>query len=482
MVWLQNGVSMLICFLLARMLMDRQILDSWLVHVLGKRIAGRTVAPDFLFLVISYLLSLFFSNTVVVLSLLPMVKRLMPEHETDKGVVSRLGLAIMYGANIGGMGSLVGSPINLAAATYLQVMAVPGAKELTFFSWLLLGLPISLVLLCFAWLIVRRGKPLEPVRPGAALGLSRTKRQALLGSALFLLLLLVVSALQFILRPAPLLMGLNVIDLFFLFLLLLILGLFLIWPLSGRLGTGLRHNLRFLGASLFVFPAIALNQLFCRSPFASVGILQRLRISLDGRMNLWWGQRFATSGQKNGASAPLQCVNPLSLVSLNRIFFDLPYLGFLLLGFMVLLLYLLMILGDNPATAVVDGWLILWINQGMRGLSAMVSNPGLLLGIFVFLTVFLTELLNNTVVLFVAGPLLLQSPLIGPELQLISFLVLTLAASAAFMSPVATPVNAIIATGLPGFSLKMMMARGFFLNVMAVVWLLMVAWLLSRFC
>jgi len=478
MIWLQNGITMLICFLLARVLTDHHILDQWLFHILGHNASGRRMRPDLFFLLIAWGLSIFLSNTVVVLSLLPMA-RMTAEKGESSTLKTSLGLALIFGANIGGMASLIGSPLNLAAATFMQMRGFPGAEQLTFFSWLLFGLPISLGLLALAWMVLRTfgGNCLIPGYASAPL--SRNRRLALKGTVAILAVLLLVSALQFILSPVPVFLGLNWIDLFFLLILPFLLALLLFWPIAGRFGAGVRHNLLFLGASLLFLPFIALHQIVSRAPFNRFTFLNKVSEKLDQKMVRYWNSWFGKWYRSLGKKCRPDALNPCSLVSINRMLYDLPYLGFLLMAVVIVGFYLLMTIGDNPATARLDGVLPSAIAGLMQGLSAMVANPLTLVFIFILATIFLTELFNNTVVLFIAGPLLIQSSLIEPLLHLPFFLILTLAASAAFMSPIATPVNAIVATGLPGFSMRMMAWRGLWLNLLAVLWLFGIGCLVS---
>src|SRR5690606_34498010 len=54
---------------------------------------------------------------------------------------------------IGGMGTLIGSPPNALAASYLdQTFQI----EITFVEWMALGVPVALVMLGFAFLILTR--------------------------------------------------------------------------------------------------------------------------------------------------------------------------------------------------------------------------------------------------------------------------------------------------------------------------------------
>ncbi len=473
MIWFQNTASMLICFLLSRALIDRRILDQWLVSLLRGKDGKKSLRPDLFFLLVAYGLSLFFSNTVVVLSLLPLVQMLS---QNEKPVLTtRLGLALIFGANIGGMGSLTGAPINLAAVTFLQMQGFPGAEKITFFSWFLFGLPISMGLLGLAWLVLRPGGGAFLGRKHGESPLNRNRKRFLWGTLAVMCLLLGLSALQFAFDPEPVFAGFNFFDVLFLFLFASVLAFLFFWPVNCTWGRGLRHNLFFFGASLLFFPIIGLQRIAGEKSLRRITSLEKTSVFLSERMNRRWTIWFGDSCRRSGCSCRADAVNPFSLVSLNRIFYDLPYMGFLLLAGVIAVFFLLLKIGDNPATSAIDGWLTIQVSQLMHALSDTVSDPMMLILVFVFATVFLTELFNNTLVLFIAGPLLIRSPLLDPMLGVPCFLLLTMASSAAFMSPIATPVNAIVPTSLSGFSLKTMLRRGLWLNLLSVVWLYFLA-------
>jgi len=139
---------------------------------LHRRIALRIVAflgtrPSRLvlgFMVASGLLSMWISNTATVMVMLPIAAAVLRSHEeaaTDHGAApiphfgTALMLGIAYAANIGGMGTLVGTPPNLA---YRQILheVFPAAPEVTFGGWMLLGAPLAVVFLGIGWLVLTR--------------------------------------------------------------------------------------------------------------------------------------------------------------------------------------------------------------------------------------------------------------------------------------------------------------------------------------
>lgn len=105
---------------------------------------------------VSALLSMFIPNAVTVLAMIPVIRKL----DEDLGnMTTPLTLSIIYGANIGGMGSLIGSPANLLLIGALDLFDIPGRKSITFFNWFEWALPLVICLLLLAWLVVRFSLP-----------------------------------------------------------------------------------------------------------------------------------------------------------------------------------------------------------------------------------------------------------------------------------------------------------------------------------
>ena len=53
-----------------------------------------------------------------------------------------LALATIYGANIGGMGSVTATPANGILVTFAVLENVPGTRDISFASWLVWGIPL----------------------------------------------------------------------------------------------------------------------------------------------------------------------------------------------------------------------------------------------------------------------------------------------------------------------------------------------------
>jgi solute carrier family 13 (sodium-dependent dicarboxylate transporter), member 2/3/5 len=116
-------------------------------------IAGKMLATAFL--------SMWITNTATTIMVLPIAMSLIavitPNGKASHGEAANFGTAMMlgiaYSASIGGMASLVGSPTNLLAASYLEEVF---QIEITFAEWMLFALPIAALLLGCAYLVLTR--------------------------------------------------------------------------------------------------------------------------------------------------------------------------------------------------------------------------------------------------------------------------------------------------------------------------------------
>ena len=116
------------------------------------------------FMAATAFISMWVSNTATVAMLLPMalaVIELVEEHgqaeNGDAGNTGELGVALLlglaYAANIGGLGTLIGTPPNALLAGF---MAESYGRTIGFVEWMLLGVPLVVVALPLAWLLLTR--------------------------------------------------------------------------------------------------------------------------------------------------------------------------------------------------------------------------------------------------------------------------------------------------------------------------------------
>lgn len=108
------------------------------------------------FMVATAFLSMWISNTATSVMMLPIgaaiISQLRDNPETKKDENALFGktlmLAIAYSASIGGIATLIGTPPNLVLAGIVQKLY---NIEITFYQWVKLGLPISILLLFICW-------------------------------------------------------------------------------------------------------------------------------------------------------------------------------------------------------------------------------------------------------------------------------------------------------------------------------------------
>jgi sodium-dependent dicarboxylate transporter 2/3/5 len=102
------------------------------------------------FMAVTALLSAFISNTATTAMMLPIgmavLLNIETKHQVTYGRVLMLGVA--YAASIGGVATLVGTPPNAIFAGFSESLL---GKEVTFFEWLKIGLPVTFVMLPLTW-------------------------------------------------------------------------------------------------------------------------------------------------------------------------------------------------------------------------------------------------------------------------------------------------------------------------------------------
>lgn len=482
--WLQNIIILSIGFLLSQILIaartHTRLIGYFFAH--SRTTTGGLLTAT---LLLSYSLSIFFSNTVVVLAMLPVVRKLMAvfkNTENRKTLAALFYCALIFGANTGGMASLTGSPLNVAAVGFAHFQSLPGTENLTFFSWLMVGVPASFTLvLAGRWLILANTpSSLEP---------SSLPTQHRIGSILpkkplvFFIgnvtLTFSLSALQFLFKPSPVIAGLNIIDCAFITYLATILFFSFIYPRKAGTVRNAVKNLVFLLLFLAAFPIIflskTLEQLEKRLGFPFSGAYKTLDRILLRMINFFWHRLFSETFPS------LSIHNFNSILSINRIMLEIPWFGFLLMSITAVLLIIIISVGDNSATPEIDGWLFTLFQNSSAWLTASAHNPPLLFVMASLSTIFATELLNNTTVLLVVTPAIVGLDPAFPSEQLILLLLVTVAASGAFMSPVATPVNALAFGGLEKLSIKTLLKLGFFMNLIAAIMIAAGFLLLSYF-
>ena len=349
------------------------------------------------FMVAAALLSMWISNTSTTLMLFPIAVSLaLVVGETSPDLSDKakhdfqisLLLGLAYGASIGGVATLVGTPTNAFMAGFLESEY---QIEIPFSQWLMIGIPVTVILLPLGWVLLTRF--LFPVSfqssPETRAELDR--RHQALG---------VMSTAEK--RTA------------FLFA-ILVFGWVLRKPISAALGleglsdAGIAITIALLA---FVIPS---------------GVDRHALVTWSDTKRLPWGVLILFGG------------------------------------------------GLSLAAALSSSGLTLWLGQQMAPLGAI--NSIVLVFALTSLVVFLTELTSNVATTATLLPVVAALAIelgIDPLMLVVP---VTIAASCAFMLPVATPPNAIIfSTG--EVQIKEMMRAGLWLNIVSIVLVTAVAvWL-----
>ncbi len=112
------------------------------------------------FILVTAVFSMFISNTATAAMMLTFLTPVLNALPADgKGKIG-LALAIPVGANIGGMGTPIGTPPNAIALKFLND---PNGMDMGigFGQWMMVMVPLTLVLLFIAWLVLKRMFPFK---------------------------------------------------------------------------------------------------------------------------------------------------------------------------------------------------------------------------------------------------------------------------------------------------------------------------------
>lgn len=331
------------------------------------------------FMVASAFLSMWISNTATAVMMLPIAMSIIGDKAGDDDRLSHsLLLGIAFGASIGGLGTLIGTPPNALLAGY---MSETYGVEIGFGRWMLVGVPLVILLLPLCWLVLTRAVFRVPDSDPR---IDATHIEAEIS------------------RMGPPTRGEILVALVF----VAVVALWIARPLFGTALAGLSDaTIAVAGAlALFVIPS-------------------------------------------GGVSGP----RLLDWASAVRI----PWGVLLLFGG-----------GLALASAIESSGLAAWIAEALGGLSALPIV--LALTVAVAIVVFLTELTSNTATAATFLPIAAALAVGMSQNPLLFAVPVALAASCAFMMPVATPPNAIV-FGSGRLTVGRMAHAGIWLNLIAIV-------------
>ena len=139
-------------------------MEKWDLHrrialwIIG-RIGGGPARMVLGFMLAAAFLSMWVSNTATAIMMMPIglaiVLRMEEEfgREDTKAFSVAIMLGIAYSCSVGGVATLVGTPPNLSFARIFHI-TFPEAPVISFGQWILMGLPITVLMLAVIWLFL----------------------------------------------------------------------------------------------------------------------------------------------------------------------------------------------------------------------------------------------------------------------------------------------------------------------------------------
>ena len=176
----------------------------------GRLSAGIILASAFL--------SMWVSNTATAIMMLPIAtaisvlyERQIADQRSGENLGIVLHLSVAYGASIGGLATLIGTPPNALLAGH---MAREYGIQIGFAQWMMLGVPVSATMLVAAWFVLTRLHPVSLSHEnnlGAAIGPELRKLGPITRAELRVIGVLAAAAFGWIFRPllSPMLPGLH---------------------------------------------------------------------------------------------------------------------------------------------------------------------------------------------------------------------------------------------------------------------------------
>jgi sodium-dependent dicarboxylate transporter 2/3/5 len=114
------------------------------------------------FMAATAFLSMWISNTATTMMMLPIgfaVIVTLEEHAGGGGGFPAFKIALMlsiaYAANIGGIGTLIGTPPNIVFAAQVRSL-FPDAEEISFVKWMMVGVPLVALFVPVTWFVLTR--------------------------------------------------------------------------------------------------------------------------------------------------------------------------------------------------------------------------------------------------------------------------------------------------------------------------------------
>jgi len=152
-------------FLLARAGVKEGV-DGAMAALMLRPCGGRPLLVLLGIMVTTAVFSMWMSNTATAAMMITLVAPLLARLPDAEPFRKALVLAVAFAANIGGMGTPIGSPPNAVAIGYLERAGI----SMSFIEWMVLAIPLMTILLLFAWLLL--WTLYRPRQRGLALGVA----------------------------------------------------------------------------------------------------------------------------------------------------------------------------------------------------------------------------------------------------------------------------------------------------------------------
>ena len=139
--------------------MARVRLDRWLAARMLKRFGNRPGNVLLGVMLTTFVLSMFMSNTATSAMMLAMLGPMLVGLGEKEKFAKALLIGTAVAANLGGMGSLIGTPPNAIAVGALAELEP--SQDINFLEWLMIGFPPAIVSMLIGWQFVLRLYPAE---------------------------------------------------------------------------------------------------------------------------------------------------------------------------------------------------------------------------------------------------------------------------------------------------------------------------------
>ncbi len=124
--------------------MSKTKLDIWFARNILNRVGNKPFHVLFGAMLVTFILSMFMSNTATTAMMIAMLASFVRSLPKGEVFAKALYLGVPVAANVGGMGTIIGTPPNGLAVQALKDSKA--AIDIDFLSWMLIGTPVAIIL------------------------------------------------------------------------------------------------------------------------------------------------------------------------------------------------------------------------------------------------------------------------------------------------------------------------------------------------